>query len=73
MPRMIYQGWAMQEPVAVELATSSTESPAVGTSSRWVLEMEAVEGMTWPCRGEIHEVMLGRYHIVLHSVQIIFI
>ena len=55
----------MQEPVAVELATSSTESPAVGTSSRWVLEMEAVEGMTWPClasvsnascHGEIHEV-----------------
>ena len=65
MPRMICQGWAMQEPVAVELATSSTESPAVGTSSRWVLEMEAVEGMTWPClasvsnascHGEIHEV-----------------
>jgi hypothetical protein len=43
----------MQEPVAVELATSSTESPAVGTS-RWVLEMEAeVEGMTWPCLASV--------------------
>ena len=33
-------GWAFQEPVAVELATKNQESPAVGTRSRWVLEME---------------------------------
>ena len=33
-------GWAFQEPVAVELATNNQESPAVGTRSRWVLEME---------------------------------
>lgn len=59
--------WAMQEPVAVELATSSTESPAVGTS-RWVLEMElrggdadsATTGTGWWVRQELPFSTSGR-------------